>query len=362
MTGITYLPLHYGKTPRWLFEHMKKLAKNIVDIIVYEYNSKELIYRLSNPYFFQAFACTIGFDWHSSGTTTVTCGVLKEVLNSHEHGIVVCGGKGRASRKTLEEIEVQANEMNLSSRKIKKIKTASKISAKVDNVALQDGFDLYHHNIFFTENGEWCVIQQGMDIISGIARRYQWFNTLNFVVNPHEAICCDVKQEKVLNLTSEKSEETRKLCVELINENPLRLKKYFAKSKSLYKFTNCMKFLNMPRNFPWNIIKEAYEYNPKNFEELLSISGVGKSTIRALALISQLIYGTEISWKDPVKYSFAHGGKDGVPYPVNTKLMNENSKFLKHALESSELGNKEKLNALRRLCRIFGSQTKNKSN
>jgi len=343
-TGVANLPLHGGKCPPWLFKRMKPLAGLISEWIVNEYGTKEFLSRLSDPFFFQAFGNVLGFDWHSSGLTTTVCGALKEALNEANLGIQVCGGKGKVSRKTPSEIE--QTQFNLSDGKIEELKRASRLAAKVDNSLIQDGFQLYHHIFVFDEKGRWAVIQQGMN--ENWARRYHWLgeNLNSFVLEPHSAICSDLKKEKVLDMTAKESKEAQKISVDLVKEGSKKVEKY-------------LKELKMPARheiFPIDLSKRglkmieiAKEMNPKNYEELIGIRGIGPKTIRALALISDLIYGAEISWRDPVKYSFAHGGKDGIPYPVNRRVYDESIEILRNALEQSKLGNKELKMAIKRL-------------
>jgi len=349
-TGYANLPLHYGHTPRWLFEEMKRLSREIIKIVIYEFGREEFLRRISDPFWFQGFSCVIGFDWHSSGTTTVTSGVLKEVIDPEEFGIGVAGGKGRASRKASKEIESIGEELSLSTKKIEELKYSSKMSAKVDNTALQDGYNLYHHIFIFTEKGEWSVIQQGLNPENKYARRYHWLsdNVKSFVEEPQSAICCDVKG-KALNMVAKESKESRKASVDLVKDNPSRLKKYFSKQTTLFNYG-----FSMPRNHHIQLknfksLMNIYEFQPRNYEELLSINGVGPKTVRALALLSDLIYGARPSWNDPVKYSFAHGGKDGMPYPVNGETMEKSIEILRTGIEEAKIGNGEKLKALRRL-------------
>lgn len=350
-TGIAFLPLHYGKTPLWLFERMKKLSREIITVIVEEYGAEEFLRRISDPFWFQSFGCVLGFDWHSSGVTTTVCGAIKEGLKGTEKdlGIFVCGGKGGISRNTPEEISRFSEKFSI--RDAEKLIYASKLSAKVDNVAVQDGYQLYHHTFIFTKNSFWTVIQQGMNLERRYARRYHWLSeeVKDFVVEPHKAICCDLKQT-TLNMTAKESEETRILSVSLSKEKPEKVIKEFQKIQEL----------NLPAHHPVSlkeikkenlkkILIKTYEENPQNFEKLLSIYGVGPKTIRALALISELIYGTKLSWEDPAKYSFAHGGKDGYPYPVDRKEYDKSIEILKEAILKAKLGNREKLEAIRRL-------------
>ncbi len=334
-TGYADLPLHYGECPKWLFSRMKNLTRVISHAIIMEFGTEEFVKRISNPFFFQALACVVGFDWHSSGTTTTLCGALKEA-KLEEIGIAVCGGKGKISRNTPEEIEKMCEIVGGDP---EKLIYASKISAKVDSTALQDGFDLYHHTFIFDERGNWCVVQQGMNTEIKYARRYHWLQPKNFVIEPHAAICCDYKG-KSLNLVAKESKEAQKCIVDLAREGK-NVKRLAMQRKHWFDLRPYEKFLHN--------LEKTYEEQPKTFEELLAIKGIGAKTIRALALISKIIYGCELSWRDPVKYSFAHGGKDGVPYPVDRKVYDESIRTLEEAINCAKLGKREKINALRKI-------------
>ena len=362
-TGVAELSLHGGKAPRWLFSRMVRLADAIVAIIVDEYGTKELIERLSDPYFFQALSCVLGFDWHSSGTTTVTCSALKLAIKPEEHGVAVAGGKGATSRKTPIEIPRIGETFNLSGSKVDRIRYASRMSAKVDNAAIQAGYQLYHHCIFITENGEWSVVQQGMNPQARKARRYHWLSGRfkTFVEEPHTAIVGETVHNRVLDMTSKQSEECRRISTDLVNDNPRHLKALLSdkplNQATLHKWLSESeptppKHLNLLRSVNWNALMRAYQSQPKNFEELLSIRGIGPSTVKALAMISGLIYGKPPSWRDPVKYSFTFGGKDGVPYPVNRKAMDEATAFLRGVVDEAKTEAKEKTEALKRLRRF----------
>jgi len=374
-TGYANLPLHGGKAPSWLTGRMHRLAKEICTIIIDEYGTDKFLARVSDPYWFQALGCVLGYDWHSSGVTTVVTGVLKNVLSSKEHGIIVCGGKGKTSRKTPSEILNASEKFGFSENKIERLTYTSKITAKVDNSAIQDGYQLYHHAFFITEKGKWAVVQQGMSSASRSARRYHWLseNTTNFVVEPHNAIVGNSKHQIVLNMTAKESEGTRKASIDLVKE-PIRKLQQLAKTITLslqknqktlsdflpnHKALTHVDFLDMPRNINWDALAQAYMIQPSNFEELLSIRGIGPATIRGLALIAELIYGENPSWKDPVKYSFAFGGKDGVPYPVNRQSMDESIQILKETVQASKIGEKEKAHALQGLRRYVPLNTKN---
>ncbi|MEM7825901.1 MAG: DUF763 domain-containing protein, partial [Candidatus Aenigmatarchaeota archaeon] len=217
--GMAELPLHYGHVPFWLLNRMKRLGKQIATLIIEEYGKEELLRRISNPFWFQAFGCVIGHDWHSSGVTTTVCAILKSVLNPEEFDLGIAGGKGKLSRKTLEEIEKISEILCLSSDKVKRLKYASRMSAKIDNTAIQCDYPLYHHTFLFTEKS-WVVVQQGMNVNTQTARRYHWIseNVKSFVEEPHSAICCDIKKENVLDMTSKQSEEARKVSVDLVKE------------------------------------------------------------------------------------------------------------------------------------------------
>ncbi|MCD6478443.1 MAG: DUF763 domain-containing protein [Candidatus Diapherotrites archaeon] len=353
------LPLHYGKAPYWLFRRMVALGKAISEVVILEYGTKGFLERIADPFWFQALSCVLGFDWHSSGTTTTTCGALKEALNEscEQYGLAIAGGKGKASKKAPEHIEIFSERLNISDKKACEIVYASRMSAKVDNAALQDCYQLYHHCIFFDEKGNWVVVQQGMNDETSYARRYHWNgNELNdFVEEPHKAICCDEKRNAVLNLTSKRSRENKKVAIDLVKESPEKLKKEFMRlgsaQRTLENWNQRIRneSLVMPKNINWNALKHAYEFQPKNYEEFLSIKGIGPGTVRALALISELIYGSKADWRDPVKYSFAVGGKDGVPFPVKKRVMDKAIEVLSDAVKQAKLSDYEKLQAIKRL-------------
>ncbi|HIQ50160.1 MAG TPA: DUF763 domain-containing protein [Nanoarchaeota archaeon] len=338
-TGIAELPLHYGSCPKWLFVRMKKLSGAIAKAIVLEFGTTEFLKRISDPFFFQAFACVVGFDWHSSGTTTTLCAALKEA-NLEEYGIAICGGKGNMARKTPEEIEEKIKYVDADPEKMKYF---SRIAAKVDSSCVQDGFELYHHVFIFNEKGEWSVVQQGLNQATRYARRYHWFSPKDLVNEPHTAVCCDYKT-KTLNLVASECEKTRKYITELAKEGKENIKKLVMHSSHWFDLRKYEK--------SFSALEKAYEQQPKTFEELLSIQGIGAKALRALALISKLIYGSELSWRDPVKYSFAHGGKDRVPYPVDKKLYDNSIRTLEEAIQLAKLGKREKLNALKALERL----------
>ncbi len=360
-TGTADLPLHGGRAPRWLFDRMVRLSGSITEVIVDEFGVDEFLRRITDPYWFQALSCTIGFDWHSSGTTTTTCGALKVALDPEKHGIAVAGGKGKASRKTPEEIKAMDNIFDLRHNTFEKLTYSSRISAKVDNSCVQDDYQLYHHSFFVSEKGDWGVVQQGMKTEEGYARRYHWLSEKldDYIVEPHEALCCDRKENSVLDMTSEESEESRDVSVDLINDNPDHLRRYLDKSGQTSLSDFGKNNLKMPPRHPvidmdiskngWDTLKNAYELQPSNYEELISLQGMGPKKIRALALVSDLIYGARSSWEDPVKYSFAHGGKDGTPFPVDRTVYDSTIETLGETIQKAEIAGKDRDFALKRL-------------
>jgi hypothetical protein len=303
-----------------------------------EYGQQEFLRRLSDPLWFQAFGCVLGFDWHSSGVTTVVTGVLKQAIRGDVHGISIAGGKGKNSTTTKNDIpELAEKYYNLSSIKINDLLYASRMAAKVDNAAIQDGYSLYHHVIFFDRHGDWAIIQQGMNRSNRMARRYHWISDSikSFILEPHSGIISKCKRPNVLNMTSVDSTDNQRICVDLVTGNSNNLRSSVSKVSSVITSMgrdkwfhsnsvsedehsgnyNFIEHYEMPRKLDWNLFKRIYDIHPQNYEQLVSISGVGPATVRALSLIGEIIYGSKASWQDPVKYNFAHGGKDGVPYP-----------------------------------------------
>ncbi|MFB6191545.1 MAG: DUF763 domain-containing protein [Candidatus Nanohaloarchaea archaeon] len=358
--GTADLPLHGGSAPRWLFDRMERLGGAISEAVIDEYGQEELLGRLGDPYWFQALGCVLGFDWHSSGLTTTTMGALKEALEIERHGVTVAGGKGATSRKTPEEIQRKGKDLKTSW--LEEMKEVSRKSAAVDNSCVQDSFDLYHHTLAFSENGDWTVVQQGMN--TSHARRYHWHSREleDPVEEPQAAICSDERKEEALDLSSRTSRETRNVSVDLVNDGPGHIERYFRKAgqSSLSRFTG--EKLEMPDHHrlsrhdlsPRSIkqLEKAQEIQPADFEELLSISGVGKKSLRALALVAEVVHGTESSWKDPAKYSYAHGGKDGTPFPVERDRYDDNIRRMREMLDASGIEKEEKKKAFRRLDKV----------
>jgi hypothetical protein len=373
-TGYASLPLHGGKAPAWLTGRMRRLAKEMTSIMIDEYGTDTFLQRISDPYWFQALGCVLGFDWHSSGVTTTLTGVLKTAISPELHGIAVCGGKGKTSRKTPNDISESAEKFIFSDHQTQNLIYTSKITAKVDNTAIQAGYQLYHHVMFVSEKGKWAVVQQGMNADNKRARRYHWLSeqTQNFINEPHSAIVCDTNHPTVLNMTAKESEACRKASVDLAKEPTKKLQRLTQSitapaeknQQTLGQWIPAAQnpaqtaFLDMPRIINWEALAQAYETQPTNYEELLSIKGVGPATVRGLALVAELVYGEKPSWKDPVKYSFAYGGKDGVPYPVNRQSMDQSIQILKQAVEAAKVGDREKTRALQGLRRFVPADAK----
>jgi len=370
-TGIATVPLDYGKCPKWLFERMKRLAKGITLAIVEEFGPEEFLKRLSDPIWFQSLGCVIGFDWNSSGLTTTTLGALKEGLRGLEDdlGIYICGGKGKTSRRTPNEIRMVGLTRGFNF--YEKLIFVSKITAKVDSCLIQDGFQIYHHNIIFTKNGKFTVVQQGMNVNFQKARRYHWFSPRikNFTEEPHSGIISDLKL-RPLNLVSRKSRKNKEISLELVREEPKTFLKDIQliseKSHSLIKQKRLPNFCQMEledKEFHYHpvikekfnlkrlkkIVEKAHFLKPENFEKLLMTEGVGPKTIRALSLVSEIIYGAKPSFEDPARYSFAHGGKDGTPYKVDKITFDKTIEIIEKGIEISKISLKEKEKAKQRL-------------
>ena len=356
-TGYSQLPLHSGKAPRWLFERMKRLAREIICHLVAEYGAEGALQRLSDPFWFQAFGCVLGFDWHSSGVTTTTCGAVKEGIKGLEHelGFYAAGGKGKVSRRTPQEIEMTCEKTGYDAAKLVK---ASRLSAKVDSSALQDGFQIYHHAFFFTESGRWCVVQQGMNDSTGMARRYHWLGNeqTDFVNEPHAAVCCD-HRGKVLNFVAKESKISRSRVTELAAQPEKEVENILLRRPELMMpRRHWVRSEDINPKYLHKILLKTYQEAPSDFTALLGIQGVGAKTLRALALTAELIYGTKTSIRDPARFSFAHGGKDGTPFPVDRENYDRTTDILHNALARAKVDRSEKVSALRRLA-VFTERT-----
>jgi len=365
-TGTASLPLHGGHCPPWLFERMQRLAPAILEVIVREYGPREVLRRLSDPYWFQAFGCVLGFDWHSSGLTTTLCGAIKEGLKGKEKdlGFVIAGGKGRVSRKTPLEIEAAVDKFALTSLDPGELVYASRMAAKVDNAALQDGYQLYHHVFLFTFDGQWSVVQQGMNETSRLARRYHWLSegVRDFVCEPHAAVCCNATGA-VLNMIAKESRDSRSVVTQLACHNPDRVVAQFQRVLEMTAGNSRPKgnsSLNLPfhHDIPRAVylnkaLLKLYDVQPHDFAAVLGTEGVGPKTIRALAMVAEVAYGAPASFRDPVRYSFGHGGKDGIPFPVDRKTYDHSIFQLEKGLAEAKIGRTEKLQALKRLSKLY---------
>jgi hypothetical protein len=355
--GSAILPLHRGRAPRWLFKRMVELSACIVTVIVQEYGLKGFLERISDPWFFQSLSCILGYDWHSSGTTTVTCGALKEAMGQCNIGLTVAGGKGKTSRKAPLEIREKGTLFGLNSKKIEELVYASKMTAKVDNSLIQDGYSLYHHTFFFDEKGDWVVIQQGLNKKLGNARRYHWPSEFNdFILEPETTIFCQSKIDRVLNMAHRDSEDNQKTCVDLVRDNPRKFRKLIIKplennQRRLDGWLDLSekRTLVMPNTINWDALRRAYEFQPDNYEELIALKGIGPSTVRGLSLVAELIYGEGASWRDPVRFNFAFGGKDGVPFPVDRKAMDSSIEILRKGILSSRVNENVKKRSIEKL-------------
>ena len=349
-SGSADLPLHYGAVPKWLAERMAKLGLAITESIITEYGQNEFLRRLSDPFWFQSFGAVMGMDWHSSGITTSVMGALKRSINplSKELGIYICGGKGKYSKQTPGELLVIADNTGLNGNELVR---CSKLSAKVDNTAVQDGFQLYTHNFILSSSGEWTVVQQGMRVEDKTARRYHWHsqNIRSFVEEPHTGIC-GINQGNILNLTAIEANTAREGIMNISGEDPTQIINTFQQLKMPSHHEVRSEDVNLKRL--GSTLWLAHEQQPQNFEELLLLKGVGPRTIQSLALVSEVIHGSPVRFKDPARFSVAHGGKDGHPFPVPTKVYDETIHVLQNAVEKAKIGTTDKAQAIKKLHEI----------
>ncbi len=390
---LAQLPLHTGKAPPWLFRRMTKLASALTMAVVDQFGPDEMLRRLADPWWFQALGCVLGFDWHSSGLTTVTCGAMKEAAKTcgADLGILVAGGKGAVSRKTPLEIATAADRYAIDQGD--RLVYASRMSAKVDSAAVQDGFALYHHAFFFTPGGAWCVVQQGMNERSGWARRYHWLGESvdDFVCEPHAAIqnLGDVADDSppapvptagrsrqlLLNMVADESDANRVASAELVRAHPdwiVEQIEDLTEGPTLFAPARhrVLPVDINPKRLK-QIVVSAHEQHPQDFEQLLGLGGIGGSAIRSLSLLAELIFQAPPSHRDPAlppdmhsadaadsrsrrwaDYSYAHGGKDGTPFPVDRDTYDRNIDILADAVRRARLGDNDKFHALKRLAKV----------
>jgi uncharacterized protein len=349
-TGIASLPLHTGRAPPWLFGRMVRLAREILAHLVAEYGPEEVLRRLSDPFWFQAFGCVLGFDWHSSGVTTTVCGALKEAVRDRQadFGLYVAGGKGRTSRSTPAEITAACEVL---ARTPDPLVKASKLAAKVDNTAVQDGHQLYHHTFVFTPSGSWCVVQQGMSDLTRTARRYHWLSEglASFVDEPHAAVCCDARGAE-LNMVAGESAAARAAITQLAAQPPQALLSLFERVPSLFMpKRHLVSLADVDPGRLHKVLLKTYERPPEDFASLLGTAGLGPKSLRALALTAEVIYGARASTRDPARFAFAHGGKDGTPHPVDRATYQVTIEVLQNALNRPKVDRSERIAALKRL-------------
>ncbi|MCT3663703.1 DUF763 domain-containing protein [Elizabethkingia anophelis] len=356
-SGTADLPLHYGKVPAWLYERMSALGLSIVEVILTDYGKEEVVRRLSDPFWFQSFGAVLGMDWHSSGITTSVMGALKRAINpnSQSLGIFICGGKGKYSRDTPQELLYIADKTGLNGTELVK---ASKLSAKVDNTAIQDGYQLYQHNFVVTDNGNWCVIQQGLNDADGTARRYHWLseNLTSFIEEPHTGIN-GISRGTILNLTANEASDNRKGILDISHTDSTKIMQDFA--RLILPEHHDVRATDVDLKRLGALLYVTREQQPQTFEDLLMLEGVGPRTMQSLALVSEVIHGAPSRFKDPARFSFAHGGKDGHPFPVPVKIYDESIQILQKGIEKSKLGNSDKLNSISKLHQIVLNTEKN---
>lgn len=372
-TGHADLPLHGGIVPKWLADRMKQMGTLIVESLIENFGKKEVLVRLSDPLWFQSLGAVMGMDWHSSGITTSVMYALKRGINerAREFGLCICGGRGKYSRRTPDELRFLADATGMDG---DKLINSSKLVAKVDSTAVQDGFQLYMHNFILSSDGDWTVVQQGMNVETKTARRYHWSseNLRSFIETPHTGITGE-NRGLILNLTAKDADSTRNRILDFSKENPDRVMKEIQDVikhddnkitvPSLITSPSGIvpqRSIKMPAHHEVRkedvnlkrlgaVLATAYTSQPKDFESLLLTPGLGPRTIQSLTLVSEVIYGTPSRFTDPARFSFAHGGKDGHPFPVPLKIYDESIRILHESIERSKLGYKDKSECIRRL-------------
>ena len=347
--GTADLPLHYGTVSPWLAERMSLLGGAIAEAIIIEYGRPALLQRLSDPFWFQSLGCVLGMDWHSSGITTSVMNALRKAINcrSEELGVYICGGRGKFSRETPNQLLEVANKTGLNGNELVR---HSKLAAKVDNTAVQDGFQLYLHTFIVTKEGDWSVIQQGMNPNERMARRYHWLSSSlrSFMEEPHTSVC-GRNQGLILNLTDKLAAPTKEGIVELTKESPDKLMREVSIILPNHHEVKA-EDVNLKRLGAALIL--AHETNVSDMESLLLLEGVGPRTLQSLTLVSEVIHGTPSRFSDPARFSFAHGGKDGHPFPVPTSVYDETIEVFDKAIRQARLGEKDKSDALKNLSKI----------
>jgi len=376
--GVATFTLDTGQCPRWLYERMVRLGREMSTIIIAEYGPDEFIRRIADPVWFQSLGTVLAFDWNASGLTTILTAALKEAIRGREKelGVFICGGKGKTSRKTPDEIQGWGNILSLPSPHVDNLVYNSKMAAKVDSALVQDGFQIYHHSFFFSKNGGWAVVQQGMNTQNATARRYHWHSEkiTDLVCEPHSGIISQVRVP-ALDLTAKESGKTRQISTELVRgaytglmKDIEIIRKHSSPLSQMVSFKEAGATVTVSRladreftshpvlgedfsksKYLEKVLLKVCDVKPGSYEQLLSIEGVGPKTMRALSLVSEVIYGAAPSYEDPARYSFAHGGKDATPYPVDTRTYDTTIEFFRGVVRKSRISFTEKNKILARL-------------
>ena len=343
-SGIADLPLHGGRVPPWLAQRMTKLGTAMTETIVHHYGASAFLSRLSDPFWFQAFGAVMGMDWHSSGITTSVMGALKRGLapRAHELGLYVCGGRGRFSRNTPNELRALAERNSFDGEAL--VRT-SRLTARIDNNAIADGFQIYLHSFVVSKHGEWAVVQQGLNDVNGMARRYHWHSASvrDFVNEPHTAIVGE-NQGTIMNLVDSRAGEAQHALLEIAHEHPEKTLRHLRLPSH-----HEVRAKNVDLKRLGAVLAVAYERGLHDFAELLLLEKLGPRTLQSLALVADVVHGAPSRFNDPARFAFAHGGKDGHPAPVPLKTYDESLNFLRHSLHAAKLGHTEKLDGFRRL-------------
>lgn len=382
--GIATFTLDNGVCPPWLFNRMVDLGREIIYVLIEEYGPDEFVKRIADPVWFQSLGTVLAFDWNASGLTTILTAALKEAIRGEEQnlGLFICGGKGKTSLKTPFEIENWGQKLNFNITQTHSLKFSSKMAAKVDSSLIQDGYQIYHHAFLFSRNGAWAVVQQGMNTVNATARRYHWYDDLgkkDFVNEPHTGIASQAFEKNVLNLVSKDSKKTRDLSTEFAKSSYATvmkdiqiLRSHFSSLSKMISLKDGSEQLSLLQlsdehftthpvvsedfsksKYLEKIIQKVTYEKPQTYTDFLSIEGVGPKTVRALSLVSEVIYGANPSYEDPARYSFAFGGKDAIPYPVDRPVYDKTISLLQRAINRSKINLFEKEKALRRLDKIY---------
>jgi len=349
-SGVADLPLHGGRVPQWLATRMTTLGTAISESVLHHYGSSALLSRLSDPFWFQALGSVMGMDWHSSGITTSVLGALKRGLNprAHELGIYICGGRGRHSRNTPAELRMIADKTGLDGDALVR---SSRLAAKVDNNAIADGFQIYLHGFILTKNGEWAIVQQGMNEGTRLARRYHWHSATvkDFTCEPHSAIVGE-PEGVIQNLVDERAKPAQGALLAVANDNPQRTLTEVMKMRMPIHHDVRAKDVDLKRLGA--VLAVSHDQKLRDFASLLLMENVGPRTLQTLAMIAEVIHGTPTRFADPARFSFALGGKDRHPFPVPLKTYDESIGVLRRSLDAAKLGDTDKIDGMKRLERF----------